>query len=67
MPLKFTLDIDTSTIPCKSLFCGRQNIFTIVAADFASEETAYTVVLTDESNLLAQKLVQCLEELYIRE
>ena len=45
-PLKFTLVTDTSTTPHESRFWNRRNIFTIVAAEIATEETVCDVILS---------------------
>ena len=51
--LEFTSDTDTATTPRKFRFCDGRNLFTIVPADLATEETACAVILAEESALLA--------------
>ena len=46
---KFTSDTETATTPREYLFYDGPNIFTIVTVDLATEETACTLILVEES------------------
>ena len=59
--LKLTSDTNKATTLREFCFCDRGDISTIVVAELATEETAYSVVLAEESSLPAQKYAQCLE------
>ena len=65
--LKFISYTNTSTTLCESCFCDRQNSSTIFTTDLAIKENACAVILDEESSLLENQFVHCLEGISIGE